>query len=61
MMAKYAAEADRGILYAFPLGESCGTRNMIRTAEQFGLEINVIEQKFDDTSELERLRMGVRI
>jgi hypothetical protein len=42
-MAKYAAEADKGILIAFPMGESRGTRNMIKLAEQYGLEIEVIE------------------
>jgi len=42
-MAKYAAEADRGILVAFPIGESEGTRNMIKLAKQYGLEVNVDE------------------
>lgn len=42
-MAKYASEADRGILVAFPIGESKGTRNMIKLAKQYGLEVNVIE------------------
>lgn len=42
-MAKYASEADRGILIAFPIGESRGTRNMINLAKQYGLEIVVIE------------------
>ena len=42
-MAKYAAEADRGMLIAFPIGESMGTRNMIKLAKQYGLEVNVIE------------------
>lgn len=42
-MAKYAAEADRGILVAFPIGESRGTRNMIKLAKQYGLEVNVDE------------------
>lgn len=42
-MAKYAAEADRGILVAFPVGESRGTRNMIKLAKQYGLEVEVIE------------------
>lgn len=41
-MAKYAAEADRGILVAFPIGESRGTRNMIKLAKQYGLEVEVI-------------------
>lgn len=42
-MAKYAAESDQGILVAFPIGESRGTRNMIKLAKQYGLEIEVIE------------------
>lgn len=43
-MAKYAAEADRGILVAFPIGESKGTRNMIKLAKQYGLEVNIIDE-----------------
>ena len=43
-MAKYAAESDMGILIAFPIGESKGTRNMIKLAQQYGLEICVIEE-----------------
>ena len=42
-MAKYASEADRGILVAFPIGESRGTRNMIEIAKRYGLEVEVIE------------------
>lgn len=42
-MAKYAAEADRGILIAFPIGKSPGTRNMIKLANQYGLEVYVAE------------------
>jgi len=42
-MAKYAAAADRGILVAFPVGESRGTRNMIKLAKQYGLETEVVE------------------
>ena len=42
-MAKYASEADRGILIAFPVGKSRGTRNMIKLAKQYGLEIEVVE------------------
>lgn len=42
-MAKYASEADRGILVAFPLDESRGTRNMIKLAKQYGLEVDVID------------------
>lgn len=44
-MAKYASEANRGILIAFPIGESRGTRNMIKLARQYGLEVCVIEDK----------------
>ena len=42
-MAEYAAAADRGILIAFPIGESRGTRNMIKLAKQYGLEVEVVE------------------
>lgn len=42
-MARYAKEADRGILIAFPVGESRGTRNMIEQARWHGLEVYVIE------------------
>lgn len=42
-MAKYAAEADRSILIAFPIGESPGTRNMIKLAKEYGLEVVVVE------------------
>ena len=42
-MAKYAAEADRGILVAFPMGKSRGTRNMIKIARRYGLEVHVFE------------------
>ena len=42
-MAKYAAEANRGILIAFPIGESKGTRNMIKLAQQYGLEVEIVE------------------
>ncbi len=42
-MAKYASEADRGILIAFPIGESKGTRNMIKLAKQYGLETYIEE------------------
>ena len=41
-MAKYAAEADRGILVAFPIEESRGTMNMIKLAKQYGLEVNIV-------------------
>lgn len=43
-MAKYAAESDRGMLIAFPIGESRGTKNMIKLAKQYGLETCVIEE-----------------
>lgn len=46
-MAKYASEADHGILIAFPIGESRGTRNMIKMAKQYGLEVYVIEDDGD--------------
>lgn len=42
-MAKYAVKADKGYLVAFPIGESRGTRSMIKLAEQHGLEVTVIE------------------
>ena len=42
-MAKYAVKADEGYLVAFPIGESAGTRSMIKLAEQHGLEVAVIE------------------
>ena len=42
-MAKYASQSEKGILIAFPIGESKGTRNMIRAAKRYGLEIHVIE------------------
>ena len=41
-MAKYASDADHGILIAFPLGESKGTQNMIKLAKQYGLEVYVL-------------------
>ena len=41
-MARYASQADRGILIAFPIGESRGTMNMIKLAAQYGLETHVI-------------------
>lgn len=44
-MAKYASEADHGMLIAFPIGESRGTRNMVKLAKQYGLEVHVIEGK----------------
>ena len=42
-MAQYATEGDRGILIAFPIGESRGTRNMVKLAKQYGLEVHVVE------------------
>ena len=42
-MAKYAAESERGMLIAFPTAESKGTRNMIKLANQYGLEAYVYE------------------
>ena len=42
-MVKYASEADRGILIAFPVSESRGTRNIIKLAKRYKLEVNVIE------------------
>ena len=42
-MAKYAAKADKGILVAFPVGESRGTRHMINLANQYGLKVHIFE------------------
>lgn len=42
-MVKYASKADHGILIAFPVGESRGTRNIIKLAKRYKLEVNVIE------------------
>ena len=42
-MAAYASEADKGILVAFPIGDSIGTRNMIKKAKQYDLKVEVIE------------------
>lgn len=42
-MAKYASEADHGMLIAFPIGESRGTRNMIEIARRYGLKVIVVE------------------
>ena len=42
-MVEYTAAADRGMLVAFPVGESRGTRNMIKLAKQYGLEVEVVE------------------
>ena len=43
-MAEYAAKADYGMLIAFPMDESRGTRDMIRRAKAAGLDIHVIEE-----------------
>ena len=40
-MAEYAAE-ETGVLFAFWDGKSRGIRNMINTAERYGLEVHVI-------------------
>lgn len=42
-MAKYASEVN-GILVAFPIGESKGTRMMIKLAKQYGLKTYIIER-----------------
>lgn len=42
-MAKYTTESDRGMLIAFPVGISKGTRNMIDLAKRYGLEVHVVE------------------
>lgn len=42
-MAKYASEADKSILIAFPIGESLGTRNMIKFANQYNIDVHVVE------------------
>ena len=41
-MAKYASED--GILIAFPIGESKGTRMMIKIAKQIGMKVFVIKE-----------------
>ena len=41
-MAKYAAEADKGVLFAFWDGKSRGTKSMIDLAKQYGLEVHVV-------------------
>lgn len=46
-IAKYAARADEGIVVAFPIGSSRGTRNMVSIANQYGLEVYVIEEDDD--------------
>ena len=46
-MAKYAAQADEGIVVAFPIGSSRGTRHMVDIADQYGLEVYVIEENDD--------------
>ena len=42
-MARYASESNHGMLIAFPVGESRGTRNMIKLAKQYGLEVHEIK------------------
>lgn len=42
-MAKYASEADIGILVAFWDGSSRGTRHMINIAKRYGLDVKVIK------------------
>lgn len=46
-MAKYAAEADKGMLIAFPIGNSRGTYNMIALAGQYGLDVYTIPVTVD--------------
>ena len=41
-MAEYAAQADKGVLFAFWDGKSRGTKSMIDLAKQYGLEVHVI-------------------
>ena len=41
-MAKYAAEADKGVLFAFWDGKSRGTKSMIDLAKQYRLEVHVV-------------------
>lgn len=41
-MAKYASEADHGILVAFWDGKSKGTKNMIDIANRYGLDVKVV-------------------
>lgn len=42
-MAKYASQCN-GILIAFPVGESKGTRMMVRIANQYKLKVYVVEE-----------------
>ena len=42
-MAEYASDMN-GVLIAFPVGESKGTRMMIRLAHEYGLETKVYEE-----------------
>lgn len=41
-MAEYAAQADKGVLFAFWNGKSRGTKSMIDLAKQYGLEVHVV-------------------
>ena len=48
-MARYAAEADHGMLIAFPKKKgSRGTKNMIDVARRYGLEVHVYEWGDDE-------------
>lgn len=40
-MAKYASKAN-GVLFAFWDGKSRGTKNMIENAEDYGLEVHIV-------------------
>lgn len=42
-MAKYASEADHGILVAFWDGISRGTKNMIDIANRYGLDVKAVK------------------
>jgi hypothetical protein len=41
-MAEYAAQSDKGVLFAFWDGKSRGTKNMINIAKQYGLDVHII-------------------
>jgi len=41
-MAEYAAQADKGVLFAFWDGKSPGTKNMINTAKKLGLDVHIV-------------------
>ena len=42
-MGEYASKSNHGMLIAFPLGISKGTKNMIDLAKRYGLEVHVVE------------------